>query len=80
MGIGGIRALIALYSVAAAAFATIAGVKREHFRWTKGEDRLTTYASSPGKIRWFCSTCGAHLIAERQIGRASCRERVSSPV
>ena len=52
--------------VQAAAFATIAGVKREHFRWTKGEDRLTTYASSPGKIRWFCSTCGAHLIAERQ--------------
>lgn len=49
-----------------AAFATIASVKREHFRWTTGEASLTSYESSPGKIRWFCSRCGTPLIAERR--------------
>lgn len=50
----------------AAAYATIAGVKREHFRWTQGEARLSSYESSPGKVRWFCSSCGSQLIAERR--------------
>lgn len=48
-----------------AAFASTAGVMREHFRWTRGEDRLSRYESSPGKLRWFCSGCGSQLIAER---------------
>src|SRR5476649_778292 len=39
----------------AAAFASTAGVMREHFRWTKGQDRLSSYESSPGKFRHFCS-------------------------
>lgn len=49
----------------AAAYATTAGVLREHFRWLAGEDRITAYQSSPGKFRHFCSVCGSHLIAER---------------
>ena len=49
----------------AAAFATTAGVSREHFRWLKGEDKLASFESSPGKLRRFCSGCGSHLIAER---------------
>lgn len=49
----------------AAAFATTAGVKREHFRWVKGQERLSTFESSPGKLRHFCSVCGSHLVAER---------------
>ncbi|KIH84010.1 GFA family protein [Pseudomonas batumici] len=49
----------------AAAFASTAGVKREHFRWLKGQQTLTTYESSPGKLRHFCSRCGSHLMAER---------------
>lgn len=49
----------------AAAFATTAGVYREHFRWTAGEDRLSSFESSPGKRRWFCSVCGSHLVDER---------------
>ncbi|MDI3355446.1 GFA family protein [Pseudomonas sp. UYIF39] len=49
----------------AAAFASTAGVMREHFRWTKGQDRLSSYESSPGKLRHFCSVCGSHLMAER---------------
>ena len=49
----------------AAAFNTAASVRREHFRWLKGVDRLSAYESSPGKRRHFCSTCGTQLIAER---------------
>ena len=49
----------------AAAFASNAGVMREHFRWVKGEEKLTAFESSPGKLRHFCSVCGLHLLAER---------------
>lgn len=48
-----------------AAFATTAGVLREHFRWLKGQDKLSSYESSPGKLRHFCSVCGSQLIAQR---------------
>ncbi|MGG4603993.1 GFA family protein [Paenalcaligenes sp. Me131] len=49
----------------AAAYASTAGVMREHFRWIRGEDLLTSFESSPGKLRRFCSVCGSHLVAER---------------
>ena len=49
----------------AAPFATTAGVMREHFRWLKGEEKLSAFESSPGKLRYFCSVCGSHLVAER---------------
>lgn len=50
----------------AAAYAPTAGVARDHFRWTRGEDRLSSFESSPGKSRHFCSVCGSHLVAERR--------------
>jgi len=46
-----------------AAFATTGRALRANFRWTRGEDKLTAYRSSPGKTRWFCSGCGCHLVA-----------------
>lgn len=49
----------------AAAYSSSAGVMREHFRWTAGEEHLSVYESSPGKLRRFCSVCGTHLLAER---------------
>jgi ADP-ribosyl-[dinitrogen reductase] hydrolase len=49
----------------AALFAPIAGVYREHFRWLRGEEKLSSYESSPGKLRYFCSVCGSHLVASR---------------
>jgi ADP-ribosyl-[dinitrogen reductase] hydrolase len=49
----------------AAAFASTAGVYRQHFRWHKGQEKLTAFESSPGKLRYFCSVCGSHLVAER---------------
>lgn len=49
----------------AAAFATTAGVLGEHFRWLAGQEALGTFESSPGKLRYFCTRCGSHLMAER---------------
>lgn len=49
----------------AAGFTTTAGVNRDHFRWLRGEDKLTAFESSGGKFRHFCSRCGTHLVAER---------------
>ena len=48
-----------------AAFASTAGVMREHFRWLSGERLVNSFESSPGKLRHFCSRCGSHLAAER---------------
>jgi ADP-ribosyl-[dinitrogen reductase] hydrolase len=50
----------------AAAFATTAGVMRDHFRWVSGDDVRAAFESSPGKQRHFCSKCGSHLVAERE--------------
>ncbi|HKD22997.1 MAG TPA: GFA family protein [Rhizomicrobium sp.] len=49
----------------AAAFSSIAAIPRKRFRWTAGEELLSSYESSPGKFRRFCSVCGSHLFAER---------------
>jgi ADP-ribosyl-[dinitrogen reductase] hydrolase len=49
----------------AAPFTSTAGVPREKFTWLSGADKLSTFESSPGKNRHFCSVCGTHLIAER---------------
>jgi ADP-ribosyl-[dinitrogen reductase] hydrolase len=50
----------------AAAYATTAGVLREHFEWVRGAERVASYESSPGKQRRFCPRCGTHLVAERE--------------
>jgi hypothetical protein len=43
------------------AFLPGAGVATNDFRWTKGEDMLTRYESSPGGVRMFCKRCGSAL-------------------
>ncbi|MGD0144932.1 MAG: GFA family protein [Rhizomicrobium sp.] len=48
-----------------AAFSSVASVPRERFRWVAGEELLSSFESSPGKFRRFCSCCGSHLFAER---------------
>jgi len=47
-----------------AAFNTAARVKHVHFRWLKGAERLKSYESSPGKLRYFCGNCGSQLVAQ----------------
>jgi len=44
-----------------AAFLTGAGVKTKDLRWTKGEDLIARYESSPGGVRMFCKKCGSTL-------------------
>jgi hypothetical protein len=47
------------------AFSSVMSIPRQAFRWIKGEELLTSYESSPGKFRRFCSGCGSHILAER---------------
>lgn len=54
---------------------SIAAVPRESFRWTQGEAALKSFESSSGKLRWFCSECGSHIVAER-IGHPTMMLRV----
>lgn len=61
----------------AAAFATTAGVTREHFRWLGGDEVRACFESSPGKKRWFCGACGSQLVAERE-GQAHVIVRVAT--
>ena len=44
-----------------AAFATFAGVARDRFRWSAGDENLGTYASSDKTDRKFCKVCGSQL-------------------
>jgi hypothetical protein len=47
------------------AFSSVSEVPRDKFRWTAGHELLSSYQSSPGKFRHFCSQCGSHIVAER---------------
>jgi adenylate kinase family enzyme len=49
-----------------ASFVTTARVLRDHFSWTRGEEMIRSFESSPGKLRHFCVQCGTHLVAEWQ--------------
>ena len=44
------------------AFATFVEVARSDFRFTKGEDSLVRFESSPGSQRPFCRQCGSTLL------------------
>ncbi|MGI9328967.1 MAG: GFA family protein [Pseudomonadales bacterium] len=48
-----------------AAFSTVMSVPEEAFKWEQGEHKLSSFESSPGKVRYFCSNCGSQLIANR---------------
>ena len=50
----------------ASAFNTGAGVKTENFEWLQGESELSSYESSPGKLRYFCRHCGSQLLAIKE--------------
>ena len=39
-------------------------MERESFRVVSGEDKLTAYESTPGKLRRRCATCGTEILAE----------------
>ncbi len=45
-----------------APFVSFAGVAESDIRWESGRDELSVYASSPKNDRYFCPTCGAHIM------------------
>ena len=44
-----------------AAFATLAEVASENFRWTAGTEWLKAYTAENGTTRQFCANCGSSL-------------------
>ena len=54
-----------------AGYVTWTGVQSEALRITRGEQLLTSYASSESAVRRFCSICGSSLFfqAERWAGQ-----------
>ena len=52
------------------AFSSVTNVPRDRFRWTRGEDLLKGFESSPGKTRYFRTQCGSHIIADRASSRS----------
>lgn len=46
-----------------AAFRTRTSIKRDQFRWIKGEELLSTYNSSEDVCKYFCKNCGSPLIS-----------------
>ena len=47
-----------------APFVTFTSCSTDSFRWTRGEDAVRSYASSPGLVRRFCGICGSALPTE----------------
>ncbi len=47
------------------AFSSVMRVPRDAFRWVRGQDQLSSFESSPGKVRHFCRGCGSQILAER---------------
>ncbi len=64
-----------------AAFSTILPVRSAGFQWLSGEELLSRFESSEGKLRWFCTKCGSQLISTREaipdtlLLRAGCIDR-----
>ena len=61
----------------AAAFATVARVVYGDFHIESGKELLTSYESSPGKKRYFCSVCGSQIYAYKN-GDSHCIVRVGT--
>ena len=60
------------------AFAANAPVETARFRLVAGEELLRTYASSPGKVRCFCSACGSPIYSRREAGPGVIRLRIGT--
>jgi hypothetical protein len=67
------RALVACHcslcrKATGSAFGTFALVPKDHFVWTKGEERIASFQSSDTARRLFCRECGATLgsLSERR--------------
>ena len=62
--------------VTGSAFATVAIADASRFRITAGEDAHSSFESSPGKHRHFCSGCGSAIYTMLDSDRETYRLRV----
>jgi len=65
------------------AFATNGNVASHAFRFTKGEDQLTGYKSSPTQTKYFCRHCGSPVISKKSDTPSVVRIRlgtIESPI
>ena len=46
-------------------FATNSPVTTAQVQWLQGQELLTRYESTPGKVRAFCSRCGSPVYSQR---------------
>ncbi|MBT5330502.1 MAG: GFA family protein [Porticoccaceae bacterium] len=62
--------------VTGSAFATVAMADANRFRITAGEEALSSFESSPGKRRHFCTSCGSAIYTMLDTDQATYRMRV----
>jgi len=60
------------------AFATNANVSKDGFRFVSGEDELTSYQSSPQRVKYFCKHCGSPIISKNSSQPDIVRIRLGS--
>ena len=60
------------------AFATNANVSKDGFRFVSGEDDLTSYQSSPQRVKYFCKHCGSPIISKNSSQPDIVRIRLGS--
>lgn len=58
------------------AFATVTVADASRFRITEGEEAISSYESSPGKRRYFCSNCGSAIYTMLDSDKSTYRLRV----
>ncbi len=60
------------------AFAANAPIETRSFRIVSGAETLRAYASTPGKWRCFCSTCGSPIFSKRDTLPGVIRLRIGT--
>lgn len=60
------------------AFATNGNVDVEKFKFVQGENDLTGYESTPGQIKYFCSTCGSPILSRSALRPEKVRVRLGT--
>ena len=67
-----------------ASFATNIAVTTENFKVTFGKENLSAFESSPGKRRYFCSTCGSPIYSHgektKQVVSIRCGTLQGDPI
>ena len=80
---GGLRNLVLCHcsqcrKAQGSAFAANAIVDQDGFHLVSGAEVLKGYESAPGKVRYFCATCGSPIMSRNQATPRQVRIRLGS--